>query len=60
MDQHLDTPGKTRVTLEGRAVLFYWRETEEIEATERGWLNAHRIVEARLPILNKYDSPVAT
>ncbi len=58
-EQHLDTPSKVAPTVEGRAVLFHWLATEERDATERGWLNAHRVVESRLPLLNKLDSPVS-
>lgn len=57
--QHLDNSVKTEPTNEGRAVHFYWRQESLIEALERGWLNAHRVVEGRLPLLNINDSPVA-
>lgn len=57
--QHLDTPEKVAPTPEGRAALFHWIPTSALEATERGWLNAHRVKEGKLPILNKLDSPVS-
>lgn len=58
-NQHLDNPDKTSPTLEGRASHFHWRQADEINALERGWLNSHRVVHARLPLLNRYDSPVS-
>lgn len=58
MAQHLDTPGKTEPTPMGRALRFHWLETARLEATERGWLNSHCLVEGALPVLNKVQSPV--
>lgn len=58
-NQHLDNPAKVKPTAEGRAALFQWRETDELEQLERGWLNAHRVKDGKLPILNKHDSPVS-
>lgn len=59
-EQHLDTPLKVAPTSEGRATLFFWFLTSSLEATERGWFNAHRVTEGKLPVLNKVDSPVST
>jgi hypothetical protein len=58
MCQHLDSPEKRSKTRDGRAVLFYWRETESIYALERAWLNLHYSCEGVRPSLNKVDSPV--
>lgn len=57
-NEHLSNMVKIAPTPEGRAALFYWRLTSDIDALERGWLNAHRVVEGRLPYLNTNDSPV--
>jgi hypothetical protein len=57
-NEHLDSIVKVRPTPEGRTALFYWRLASDIDALERGWLNAHRVAEARLPYLNTNDSPV--
>jgi hypothetical protein len=58
MCQHLETPKKAP-TQEGRAVCFHWLPTTLREATERGWLNMHRVTEGKLPLFNKVDSPVS-
>jgi hypothetical protein len=58
MAQHLDNPEKTLETPAGRAVLFHWRQTENIEALERAWMNEHIAIEGALPVLNKIFSPV--
>ncbi len=57
--QHLDTPDKTAPTTLGRAVWFHWLLYANFEKLERTWLNAHEIAEGRLPILNKYHSPIS-
>lgn len=60
MEQHLDTPAKVAPTSQGRAVQFYWLETNQPNAVERGWLNSHLLVTGVLPILNKVASPVSS
>lgn len=57
--QHLENPIKVEPTSQGRAVKFFWRVSDELEKLERTWLNAHRVAEGVLPILNVNDSPVA-
>ena len=59
MGQHLDSPEKTRETVIGRAVLFHWLETREINKVERTWMNIHIQFEGVLPELNKVYSPVS-
>jgi len=59
MNDHLDSPLKTKETPLGRAVWFYWLECEETEKIERTWMNIHTNVEGTLPILNSLYSPVA-
>lgn len=58
-EQHLDNPTKVNLTSDGRAVRFFWLETKALEGTERAWQNQFRVVHARLPALNKADSPVS-
>jgi hypothetical protein len=59
MNQHLDCPEKTRETSKGRAVLFHWFETEELNKVERTWLNIHIQHEGTLPELNSIYSPTS-
>jgi len=59
MNDHLDASGKTSPTEKGRAVLFHWLETREINAVERTWMNIHIQHEGMLPVLNKIYSPVS-
>jgi GIY-YIG catalytic domain len=59
MNDHLDSPIKTRETPLGRAVWFCWIECEELEKVERTWMNIHMNAEGALPILNSVYSPVA-
>ena len=61
MNDHLDNPGKTTATIQGRAVLFYWLKVEELELNkvERTWLNTHIQHEGKIPILNKVFSPTS-
>jgi len=56
-DQHLDSPEKTRETELGRAVVFHWLETNDINRVERTWLNIHVHFEGSYPLLNKVYSP---
>ena len=58
MNHHLDNPLKTKVTLQGRAILIYWHVTEEINKVERTWMNTHKQYEGKLPTLNRLHSPV--
>ena len=60
MKKHLDNPSKTGITKTGRAVLFFWIESDEIHKIERTWLNMHVQCEGRWPELNKVYSPVST
>ena len=52
MSQHLDDDKKTNATSSGRAVLFWWTESDDIERIERTWVNVHIQHEGRLPVLN--------
>ncbi len=58
MDQHLDNADKTRLTENGRAVFFYWIESDETNKIERTWMNIHLQHEGIIPILNKIYSPI--
>ncbi len=60
MNNHLDSSAKTGETPLGRAVLFFWLETPEINKVERTWMNTHIQHEGKLPILNVAFSPVST
>lgn len=60
MNQHLDSPNKTSETTGGRAILFYWLESEDLNKIERTWMNIHTLIEGKLPELNKIYSPTAT
>jgi hypothetical protein len=57
--QHLDSEQKTAVTALGRAILFCWLETEDINKVERTWMNIHIQHEGALPVLNSVYSPTA-
>jgi hypothetical protein len=59
INDHLDCPEKTRETVKGRAVLFHWLETADINKVERTWMNIHIQHEGALPLLNKVYSPVS-
>lgn len=56
---HLDDPLKRKLTKYGRAFFFYWMETLELEKIERTWLNQCELVDGKLPVLNKVNSPVS-
>ncbi len=59
--QHLDSPDKTAVTSLGKAMIFWWLETAEInklEKLERTWMNIHSLHEGARPTLNRVDSPM--
>jgi GIY-YIG catalytic domain len=57
--QHLDSKQKTAATERGRAVLFWWVETEDLNKIERTWMNIHIQHEGTLPLLNGAYSPTA-
>ena len=59
MEEHLDTPEKRAVTAHGRAMLFHWIETDDLQAVERGWLNSHQAITGAWPILNKAASAMS-
>ena len=59
MNEHLDNPTKTKGTELGRAVLFYWLESEDTNKIERTWLNIHIQNEGIMPILNSIYSPTS-
>lgn len=58
--EHLDNAEKIKPTKNGRATKFFYIQTEDLEKTERTWLNLHYQYEGELPILNKNNSPVST
>ena len=58
MNQHLDSSQKTLETVLGRAVFFYWIQTDDTNKVERTWMNIHIQHEGIRPLLNKIDSPV--
>lgn len=60
MINHLDNDAKVRATAIGRASLFFWLESDEIEKIERTWMNIHIQNEGGLPLLNSVYSPVST
>jgi hypothetical protein len=57
--EHLDSKDKTRLTDNGRAIFFYWRENSTTARIERTWLNMYSLVHGRLPVLNRADSPIS-
>jgi len=58
--QHLDNPEKTKPTIEGKAIWFYYLEYTEtnLPKLERSWLNQFSAKHGTRPILNKVDSPI--
>lgn len=56
-NEHLDNEQKTAVTKLGRAIFFWWLETEATNKVERTWMNIHIQHEGGLPLLNKVFSP---
>lgn len=60
MHDHLNNPEKTNETSLGRAILFHWLESSELNKVERTWLNTHLENEGALPPLNKIYSPTST
>ena len=59
INDHLDNEQKTSPTVNGRAVLFCWIESKDINKIERTWLNIHIQHEGAIPVLNKIYSPVS-
>lgn len=60
LHEHLNSLEKTNITAFGRAVLFYWLESDELQKVERTWLNIHLENEGALPVLNKIYSLTST
>lgn len=58
MTDHLNNPLKTKITLQGRAILFYWYTTDDLNKVERTWMNTHEQHEGKLPALNRLHSPI--
>lgn len=59
MNEHLDNPEKTSGTENGRAVFFFWIESDEVHKIERTWMNIHNLSEGGLPEFNKIFSPTS-
>lgn len=59
MNQHLDSSEKICETKNGRAVYFFWIESQELNKIERTWMNIHNQHEGALPDLNKMYSPTS-
>jgi excinuclease UvrABC nuclease subunit len=59
--QHLDNSEKTKPTIEGKAIWFYYLKYNErnLPELERSWLNQYLAKYGRRPILNKVDSPIS-
>ncbi len=59
--QHLDNPGKTNPSKEGKAVWFYYTHYNPLNLykLERTWINQFVAIHGKLPILNKIHSPVS-
>lgn len=59
--EHLETPEKTKATVDGRAFWFYFLKYTEnnLPKLERTWLNQFTSIHGRRPILNKADSPIS-
>jgi hypothetical protein len=60
MNAHLDSPQKSGLTKNGRAIFFHWLETPDTYKVERTWLNTHSYTEGSLPLLNRMNSPTFT
>jgi excinuclease UvrABC nuclease subunit len=59
--QHLDNPEKTKPTVEGKAIWFYFTiyDQNNLNKLERTWINQFVVIHGRLPILNKINSPIS-
>lgn len=59
--QHLNNPGKTNTTKEGKAVWFYFMlyDSNNLPKLERTWINSFVAVHGSLPFLNKVNSPIS-
>ncbi|WP_432422120.1 GIY-YIG nuclease family protein [Rhizobium leguminosarum] len=60
LQQHLDNTQKTRATDLGRAVWFFWLETDHLPQLERTWMNSFALQHGKLPALNSIYSPVSS
>jgi hypothetical protein len=59
MSEHLDSTAKTGETQNGRATMFYWFETDDLQKVERTWLNIYELDQGVPPILNRAKSPLS-
>ena len=59
--QHLDNPEKTKPTIDGKVIWFYFSiyDSKNLPQLERTWINQFVALHGRLPILNKMNSPVS-
>ena len=59
--QHLDNPKKTKPTIEGKAIWFYYLayDQKNLPKLERSWLNQFSAKHGKRPVLNKADSPIS-
>ena len=60
MEQHLDDGEKRKKTPWGVAFWMYYKlcPSRDLNSTERGWMNEHKIREGKRPFFNKIDAPV--
>ena len=58
--QHFDSSKRLAQTAYGRVSLVWWREDTAIrlDALERGWLEAIRLADGELPVLNSLSGPL--
>lgn len=59
MNDHLKNPAKTNETVFGRAIMFHWLISDDLNKIERTWLNTHIENDGLLPVLNKIYSPTS-
>jgi excinuclease UvrABC nuclease subunit len=59
--QHLENPEKTKPTIEGKAIWFFYTvfDHNNLPKLERTWLNQYINKNGKRPILNKIDSPIS-
>lgn len=57
--QHFDSEKRSTLTANGRISLAWWRaeDTARLSALERGWLEAVRLRDGRLPAMNRVSAP---
>ena len=60
MKRHLADDAKVTLTRYGRASIFFWIESDDIERIERTWTNLCIQCEGRLPVLNSVYPTVST